>query len=106
MSPVGRTFLHDNTVDRAAGDAEFAARAFLSNDGMHEAWCSKDGINGASFETQGATDASGFLNESDSRFLLNAMAGVWWQSLSAEKIRQRLDQGFTARRALIDFGLM
>jgi hypothetical protein len=55
--------LHADAIDWARRKAKFTAGAFGSNDGVHVLGCAQYSIDRASLYAQGATYASGLIDE-------------------------------------------
>ncbi|MNT10520.1 hypothetical protein D3C72_1453550 [compost metagenome] len=91
-----------DAVHRAHGQAQFAARAGLGNDGVHALVGAQNGVRGADLDAQGAADAPVFIDAGEHARSFYAMVRIQRQCGAAGDGCQARDAFLSARRALVD----
>ena len=93
---------HFNAIDRAHGQAQIATCASRFNHGMHHFVAAQNGIGGANFEAQRATNAPRFIDHGHRHGHLDAVFRVQWCDGLACDAGQQGNALLAARRALVN----
>jgi hypothetical protein len=92
-----------DAIDGAGFDAQFAARAFDGNHGMHVAGCAEYRIDRAGLQALRTAD-TGILGYDRNRLrLLYSVCRIKSDGSLAKQAAESLDRRFAARRTLVDF---
>ena len=103
--PERDAFFTGNEIDaiyRARLDAQVAARALISNDGMHDFGGTQNGIHGAGLDTFSATDTFVFTNPCHHGFFFYTVLRIERLRLHIQQVSQCLNSLLATRRAFID----
>jgi hypothetical protein len=95
---------HRDAVHRAGRQAQFAAGAFLRNDGVHALARAENGVDRADIQAFAAADAGVLFNNGDGAWFV--LTELWIERLGGgvQQRGKRLYSHFVSRRALIDTG--
>lgn len=94
-----------DAIDRAGGNAQFAAGAQCCQHGVHALAGADDGIDRTGLDALAAADALGFADMRQRARFVCATCGVRWQWRLTERSRQRGNNGAAAGRAAVGRGV-
>ena len=93
---------HVNTIYRARLQAQVAACALLSDDGVHLFGRAKNGINGAGLNTLGAANALRLPNKGHCFHFFFAVLCVQWRRLYIQQVGELGNRRFATGWTFID----
>ena len=72
---------------------------------MHSLRSADDGVNRTGWKAQGATDASGLVDDRNGQGPLDSVSRIQGYNGAVKKLRKLLDSACPTRGALVDFGI-
>jgi hypothetical protein len=102
---VGVYRKQSNAIDRTHGHTQLASGAIRFDDGVHAFVGTHDGVGGAGFDAQGATNAPLLVNDSQRSRAFAAVFGVQSLRGAASDLGQACDASLATGWALVDVGL-
>jgi len=101
-APNARRKRHCDAIDGARGQAQFASRAAIGNDGMHHFRRADYRVGRTCLNAKRASDAGCFIDVGEGQRRRGPAAFVDRKHRRAEQICERRDRGITAGRATVD----